>query len=295
MNPQNRDCALGREQGSLQSSPWPPEESPASVPLYSYSANRLADMPYRHQRRADYVDVRSDDLIHFFLPSEGIEYDVIAADIQFYLGPNASVEQTQNPRKDRNGYYIRSPTGITIPMISDLKRDTLEWTREQKSDPGLSYVASRTYCNRHQCHPRNYNTLGAVSMDHDCDLTPMMDFEKPADIDQFSRFIPDTESRVFERVSLPQVGFTRSHFGGIVDQASARKPGALCASSGRISLASLKDVHLYLTEIDHVVGEDESKTREIYLECVRLKSFVRALRRLREQETGHEWVTEDHE
>jgi hypothetical protein len=288
MNPPNRDCALGRGQGSLQSSPWPPEESPVSVPLSSYSANRLAVMPYRHQRRADSEDDKSDDRIPFFLPSEDIDFDVIAADIQLYLGREASVERVQNPRRNMCGYYVRSPTSITISMILDLKRDSLEWTREQRSDPGLSYVASRTYCKRHQYHPRNYNTLGAVGMAHDCDLTPMMDLEKPAYIDQFSRFTPDTESRVFERVNLPPLGFRRSQFGGIVDQAPAREPGALYPSSGRISLASMKDVHLYLAEIDHVVGQDESKTREVYLECVRLKSFVQALRRLCEQETRHE-------
>jgi hypothetical protein len=175
-------------------------------------------------------------------------------------------------------------------MLLDFKRDTSEWINERKSDPGVSYVASRTYCKHHHCqnckhhhcqnckrhhcrncnhhHCRNCNALGAVS--------------------------EATESRVFEGVSLPSVGFRGRQVGGISNQASRRDSGALCASSGRFSLASLRDVHLYLTEIAHVVGEDEREACEIYLECVRLKSFVRALRRLREQATKHEWVTQDH-
>jgi hypothetical protein len=252
-------------------------------------------MPYRHQRRADSEDDKSDDRIQYFVPSDGIEFDVIAADIKCYLGLDASVEQVWSSRKNIHGYCVRSSTGMTIAMLLDLRRDTFEWTSEQKGNPRLSYVASRTYCRRHECHPRNCNALEAVSMAHNRGFTPMMDLEKLAHIDQFSPFIQDTESRVFERVSLPPVGLRRRHLGGIFDQISTREPGTLCASSGRISLVTLGDVHEYLTEIDHVVGQDKSKTCEVYLECRRLKSLVRALGRLCKQETKHEWVTEDHE
>lgn len=240
-------------------------------------------MPYRPRKRADSEDGDSDDRVTYWVPSDGIEYDVIAANIVLYLGPDASVEKrVGGPSRDMDIYYVRSSRAITMAMLLDLKRDTCEWINERKSDPGISYVASRTYCKHHHCqnckhhhcqsckhhHCQNCNALGAVSK--------------------------ATESRVFERVSLPSVGFRERQIGGISNQASRRDSGALCASSGRFSLASLRDVHLYLTEIAHVVGEEESEACEIYLECVRLKSFVRALRRLHEQATKYEWVTQDH-
>jgi hypothetical protein len=249
-------------------------------------------MPYRHQRHADSENDRSDDRITFFVPSDGIDYDVIAAEIKCFLGPDASVEKAGLSR--RPGYYVRSSRAITIAMISDLKKDTCKWASEQKSDQKLSYVASRTYFKSHQCHPRNCNAPRAVNKAHDLDWTTIIDLEKPAYIDQFSGSIQVTESRVFESLDIPLVGFRRKQLDGMTDLASTRESEALCASLGGFAFVSLRDVHMYLTEISYVVGGDESETCEINLEFVRLKSFVRALRRLCGQATKHEWVTGDH-
>lgn len=252
-------------------------------------------MPYRHQRCADSENDKSDSHVTSFVPSDGIDYDVIAADIKCYLGPSASVEKAALIRRpDKYGYYVRSSRAITGAMILDLKRNTCEWASEQKSNQRLSYVASRTYFKSHQCHPRNCNALRAVNKAHDWDWTTIIDLEKPAYIDQFSGFIQGTESRVSESLDIPPVGFRRRQLDGMADLASTRESGALCASLGGFALVSLRDMHTYLTEISYVVGGDESETCEINIEFVRLKSFVSALRRLCGQATKHEWVTGDH-
>ena len=89
-----------------------------------------------------------DDRILCFIPSVDIDYDVIRTDIASYLGPDASVTREIYPRTGMPGYYVRAYRTLTIPMISDLKLNTIKWRDEQRTSRGKDYRSSKTYARR---------------------------------------------------------------------------------------------------------------------------------------------------
>ncbi|PNS20266.1 hypothetical protein CAC42_5716 [Sphaceloma murrayae] len=58
----------------------------------------------------------------WFLPEDGIRREVISADIQSFLGNDATV----------NGYWIRAYRNLTSNMIADLKHKSSKWDQESK-------------------------------------------------------------------------------------------------------------------------------------------------------------------
>ncbi|ORX98017.1 hypothetical protein BCR34DRAFT_628472 [Clohesyomyces aquaticus] len=65
----------------------------------------------------------------WFVPGDGIAREVITADIQRYLGPDAL---------GRNGYWITAYRTLTTQMIADLKMDSQRW--QQEAGRGSPYV-----------------------------------------------------------------------------------------------------------------------------------------------------------
>jgi hypothetical protein len=67
----------------------------------------------------------------WFIAGEGIAREVICADIQRYLGPDATVrpgtEVTTEDHEGQEGYYITAYRTLTAEMIQDLKADSQRW------------------------------------------------------------------------------------------------------------------------------------------------------------------------
>ncbi|EUC27669.1 hypothetical protein COCCADRAFT_49060, partial [Bipolaris zeicola 26-R-13] len=59
----------------------------------------------------------------WFVPGEGIAREVITADIQRYLGPDALGQP---------GYWITAYRTLTSQMIQDLKMDSQRWQQERQ-------------------------------------------------------------------------------------------------------------------------------------------------------------------
>ncbi|KAF2122220.1 hypothetical protein BDV96DRAFT_663216 [Lophiotrema nucula] len=96
-----------------------------------------------------------------FLPGEGIAREVITADIQRYLGPDALVRPGIgiDEHRDRAGYWITAHRSLTTLMIEDLLHDTLRWLNEKSEaakaviSTGLMYQDSETHATRQHWGP----------------------------------------------------------------------------------------------------------------------------------------------
>ncbi|CAG8975818.1 hypothetical protein HYALB_00009398 [Hymenoscyphus albidus] len=99
----------------------------------------------------------------YFLPKEGIDKEVIQADIGRYLGNDASVRignyQDPTTRIVRQGYLINAYRNLTTAMIEDLKSDTERWRTEMSSPtsrgrtPTIEYGSSTTHQSRQYYGP----------------------------------------------------------------------------------------------------------------------------------------------
>ncbi|GAB7359616.1 hypothetical protein MBLNU230_g6799t2 [Neophaeotheca triangularis] len=71
----------------------------------------------------------------WFVPGEGIDRHVISADIQRYLGNDATVRPGLGNGSNENvqGYWIKAYRNLTNAMIADLKQDSARWRQEQRS------------------------------------------------------------------------------------------------------------------------------------------------------------------
>jgi len=90
------------------------------------------------------------DIRQWFIPAEGIERQVISADIQRYLGNDATVRPGQGNAAENNGvpiqgYWIKAYRNLTSAMISDLKQDSVRWRQEQQRTGPKDYAGSTTY------------------------------------------------------------------------------------------------------------------------------------------------------
>lgn len=74
----------------------------------------------------------------WFLPGDGIAREVITTDINRYLGPDALVRPGigTGEFQGQHGYWITAYRMLSLPMIKDLKADTLNWQREMEDDEG---------------------------------------------------------------------------------------------------------------------------------------------------------------
>ncbi|KAL7938398.1 hypothetical protein V8C35DRAFT_320211 [Trichoderma chlorosporum] len=73
----------------------------------------------------------------YFVPRDGIDREVISADICRYLGNDALVRpgHYENPQTGQpvQGYYITAYRNLTTAMIEDLKADSARWDRERRA------------------------------------------------------------------------------------------------------------------------------------------------------------------
>lgn len=71
-------------------------------------------------------------MLQSFQPVDGIAREVIAADIQRYLGPDALVRPGQGTGEYEGveGYWITAYRALTSQMVQDLKLDSQRWKAE---------------------------------------------------------------------------------------------------------------------------------------------------------------------
>lgn len=100
----------------------------------------------------------------YFVPKEGIDREVITADICRYLGPDALVRpgNYQDPKTGmvRAGYLITAYRNLTTAMIEDLKADSERWDTERRkggarSSAGGAYISSIIHQSRQHYGPSN--------------------------------------------------------------------------------------------------------------------------------------------
>ncbi|KAL1311595.1 hypothetical protein AAFC00_001709 [Neodothiora populina] len=87
-------------------------------------------------------------LRNWFVAKDGISREVISADIQRYLGNDATVRPGKDNENGQeiDGYWIRAYRNLTTEMINDLKVATQKWDREQHSSRRVTnYEDSHTY------------------------------------------------------------------------------------------------------------------------------------------------------
>ncbi|KAF4632792.1 hypothetical protein G7Y89_g5333 [Cudoniella acicularis] len=101
----------------------------------------------------------------YFVPKDGIDREVITADICRYLGNDALVRpgSYENPgtRQIQQGYYITAYRNLTTAMIADLKADSERWEAERRATSSsrggqpsnVEYRASTTHQSRQYYGP----------------------------------------------------------------------------------------------------------------------------------------------
>lgn len=85
----------------------------------------------------------------YFVPRDGIDREVITADICRYLGNDALVRPGTYDDNGRviQGYYITAYRNLTSAMIADLKADSQRWDQERRkhgSSQNVRYTESQT-------------------------------------------------------------------------------------------------------------------------------------------------------
>jgi hypothetical protein len=96
------------------------------------------------QRGSGRLGEEADDRMLYFLPSEGIDYDVIVTHLGSYLGTDATVTPRNRPNDGQPGYHIKTSTIPTKSIRSDLKMDTIKWRDEMRKSENRDYRLSQT-------------------------------------------------------------------------------------------------------------------------------------------------------
>lgn len=208
-------------------------------------------MSPRPQQRDDNEDVGTDERVLFFLPSKDIDFNILASDARPFL----PVERARHPRDDRSGYRNR----------------------------GSDYMASST-------HQRSYCDALGLKV-----LTPTI--PGPYRWTDSEQWVPNgqpiyakrkTEMPFDRKIRGANQPYIKTEFNRSFEQGSVKGSKAPHASSGKLSLVSLRVIQSYLTEVDHVIGPDEGQIDKVYLECRRLNRLLRTLAICCDQEPTHE-------
>lgn len=114
----------------------------------------------RDRRSAAAASARTNE---YFVPKDGIDREVITADICRYLGNDALVRpgNYDNPqtRQIQQGYFITAYRNLTTAMIADLKADSDRWEAERRQNAAsrgatnVEYRASTTHQSRQYYGP----------------------------------------------------------------------------------------------------------------------------------------------
>ncbi|TKW56748.1 hypothetical protein CTA1_12375 [Colletotrichum tanaceti] len=98
--------------------------------------------------------VRSNE---YFVPRDGIDREVITADICRYLGNDALVRpgHYENPQTGQvvQGYYITAYRNLTTAMIDDLKADSARWEAERRQQAARNNPQGGTFVSRDSAAP----------------------------------------------------------------------------------------------------------------------------------------------
>ncbi|KAG7134598.1 hypothetical protein HYQ45_007473 [Verticillium longisporum] len=85
----------------------------------------------------------------YFVPRDGIDREVITADICRYLGNDALVRpgHYENPQTGQavQGYYITAYRNLTTAMIDDLKADSARWEAERRQQASRNAPSTAGY------------------------------------------------------------------------------------------------------------------------------------------------------
>ncbi|KAB2571257.1 Annexin A7 [Lasiodiplodia theobromae] len=97
---------------------------------------------------------RSTPTRQWFQPGDGIAREVITADIQRYLGPDALVKPGigTGEYEGVEGYWITAYRTLTSQMVQDLKLDSQRW-RAEVQQGRVAYQDSRTHQSRQYYGP----------------------------------------------------------------------------------------------------------------------------------------------
>lgn len=100
----------------------------------------------RDRDRRAAAQVRTNE---YFVPKDGIDREVITADICRYLGNDALVRpgKYENPttRTVQEGYFITAYRNLTTAMIADLKADSARWEAERRATASRGQPANVGY------------------------------------------------------------------------------------------------------------------------------------------------------
>ncbi|TAQ83193.1 hypothetical protein B7494_g8483, partial [Chlorociboria aeruginascens] len=116
----------------------PRSRTPPLLAVPSIPARILRTTMSSHQRssRGQQAQAAQNRTNEYFVPKEGIDREVITADICRYLGNDALVRPGiyENPqtRERQEGYFITAYRNLTTAMISDLKQDSARWDAERR-------------------------------------------------------------------------------------------------------------------------------------------------------------------
>jgi hypothetical protein len=114
------------------------KKAPSSADLMAQS---LTTGPKRERNRARNAfdsrhTINSRRENEYFVPQDGIDREVITADICRYLGNDSIVRpgNYENPqtRQIQQGYFITAYRNLTTAMIADLKADSARWQAERR-------------------------------------------------------------------------------------------------------------------------------------------------------------------
>ena len=138
---------LAKESCAISSS-YPPLDRKASktskhmVSKLSSKSSKPLSKPQNPHR--SHTSETSSTISQFFVPAEGIQWEVIKADIDFYL-PKASVYKAV--KNEVEGFLISTQAKReALPdVLSSLRANTAQWAQE-----GGLYTHSESYLNRHR-------------------------------------------------------------------------------------------------------------------------------------------------
>jgi hypothetical protein len=225
----------------------------SSFPSVQQTPALLGRMALSPQRRDDNDNVRTNERVLSWLPSADTGYEVLGNDLWEHL----RVKRARQPRDSRSGY------------------------RNWGSDYMASIAHQQSCCDAPGLTVLTPTVFGPYN---DLDGTPWTDSEK---------WVPNSRSVYAKRkTAIPFDPKPRdacqpykAKSNRLLKKCNVKEPGA---SSGKLSLAPLRVVWSYLTEIDHVIGLDEGQTDKVYLECRRLKSLLHTIAACCDQEPMHE-------
>jgi hypothetical protein len=153
-----------------------PVSSLAVLPFFlSTISHRISNMATRERERERERDRRNVAATartnEYFVPKDGIDREVITADICRYLGNDALVRpgKYENPstRTVQEGYFITAYRNLTTAMIADLKADSARWEDERRTTASrgqpanVGYRDSQTHSSRQYYGPTEPQGGGA--------------------------------------------------------------------------------------------------------------------------------------